>query len=99
MNGPRAPATPPNPDHAPTARLRSSDRKQAAISARLPGVRSAPPIPCSTRAAIGRPMLGATPQSTDATANHVVPMTKMRRRPKRSPSDPPSRISAARLSV
>ena len=49
-NGPIAPATPPSPDHAPTAAARSSLRKLACRIARLPGVSSAAPTPCSTRA-------------------------------------------------
>ena len=50
-NGPIAPATPPSPDHAPTALARSLLRKLAWRIARLPGVSSAAPTPCSTRAA------------------------------------------------
>ena len=51
-NGPTAPATPPNPDQAPTAAARSGPWNDAEISARLPGVSSAPPTPCNARAAM-----------------------------------------------
>ena len=39
------------------------------------------------------------PHSADASANQTTPTRKTRRRPKRSPSEPPSRINAARVSV
>ena len=57
-NGPTAPATPPSPDHAPTAGARSRARKLACRIARLPGVSSAPPTPCRTRAATSTVMFG-----------------------------------------
>ena len=49
--------------------------------ARLPGVSSAPPTPCRARAAISTSAFGATPHSSDASANHTVPMTNTLRRP------------------
>ena len=64
-----------------------------------PGVSSAPPMPCSARAAMSTPMSGASPHSAEASANQITPMRKIRRRPSRSPSAPPSRISPARVSV
>ena len=87
-SGPSAAAMPPSPDQAPIARLRSSERNAPWIIARLPGVSSAPPMPCSTRAAISTSAFGASPHSREARANQIVPMTKTRRRPSRSPSDP-----------
>ena len=98
-NGPIAVATPPSPDQAPIARARSSGANDAWIIARLPGVSSAPPTPCSARAAISSGAVGASPQSSDASANQTTPITKTRRRPYRSPSEPPSRISDASVSV
>ncbi len=95
MNGPSAAAMLPSPVQAPIAFGRSEATKAPWIIARLPGVSSAPPMPCSTRAMISVSGLGARPHSSDATANHVVPITKTRRRPNRSPSDPPSRIRLA----
>ena len=95
MKGPIAPATPPSADHKPTATARSDSRKLACRMAMLPGVRSAPPTPCRIRVATSTPMLGATPQSSDALANHATPMRKMRRLPRRSPSAPASRMNEA----
>ena len=80
-NGPMAVATPPSPDHAPMAAGRSCSANEACRMARLPGVSSAPPTPCRARAAISTPAFGASPHSSDATANQTVPATNIRRRP------------------
>ena len=80
-NGPMAVATPPRPDHAPMAAERSSWANEACRMARLPGVSSAPPTPCRARAAISTPTVGASPHSSDATANQTVPITNILRRP------------------
>ena len=97
-NGPIAPATPLSPDHAPTAAGRSvvaeaglEDRQAARREQRRPDALQDP-------AATSTSMLGATPHSSDAAANHTVPITKTRRRPRRSPSAPPRRISEASAS-
>src|SRR5437588_6839132 len=66
--------------------------------ARLPGVRRAPPRPCTNRAPMSASAVGATAHSSDATVNTPVPIWKMRRRPLRSPSEPPSRMSEASVS-
>ena len=79
--GPTAPAAAPRPDHAPTARARSSGWKDAEMMARLLGTSSAPAAPCSARAAISTPMVGASPQSSEAPLNPISPRMKMRRRP------------------
>ena len=92
-NGPMADATPLSPDQAPMARARSSGRNVASRMARLPGVSSAPPTPCTTRARTRNTAVGATAHSSEPTANTTMPSWKMRLRPNRSPSDPPSRIS------
>ena len=76
-----APAIPPSPDQAPMAGPRSSFRNDASMSASDPGVSSAPPTPCSARAAISISTLGATAHSSEATANHATPITNTRRRP------------------
>jgi hypothetical protein len=68
-NGPTAPAIPPSPDQAPIAAARSGPRNDAEISARLPGVSSAPPTPCRARPATSSSRFGADPHSSDATAN------------------------------
>lgn len=80
-NGPTAAPMPPNPDHRPTARPRSSRWKEAWMSASEPGVRSAPPTPCNARAAISTPAFGASPHSSEAAANHTTPTTNTLRRP------------------
>ncbi len=90
---------PPRPDQAPTAAARSEPWKDDAMIARLPGVSRAPPTPCRARAATSISTLVASPQSNDATANHTTPMTNTRRRPNRSPREPPSRINEASVSV
>ena len=98
-NGPIAVATPPSPDQAPMALERSSGANDAWRIARLPGVSSAAPTPCSARAAIRNPASGARPQASDASANHTVPITKTFRRPWTSPSAPPSSSRPASGSV
>ena len=98
-NGPIAVATPPSPDQAPIARARSFGPKEAWIIARLPGVSSAPPTPCSARAATRAHPVGARPHTKEARANHTTPTRKTRRRPYRSPSTPPSRMNAASVSA
>ncbi|HMD93616.1 MAG TPA: hypothetical protein VKG80_13340 [Trebonia sp.] len=59
--------TPLNPAHVPIAYVRSPGWMDASMIARLAGVISAPPTPCTARAAMSRPMLGAAAHSTDAT--------------------------------
>ena len=66
--------------------------------ARLAGAMSAPPTPWTTRAATSRPVPGAKPQAAEASANQIVPIRKMRRRPNWSPSEPPRRRKAASVS-
>ncbi len=80
-NGPIAAETLPSPDQAPIAWLRSSGWNEPWIIARLPGISSAAPIPCRTRAAIRISGVGASPHSSEASANQTVPMTNTRRRP------------------
>jgi hypothetical protein len=87
--------TPLNPAHVPIACVRSP----GAMVARLAGVISAPPIPCTARAAMSQPMLGAAAHSTDAAVNQLSPARNTRRCPHRSLSEPATRISDARVSV
>ncbi len=98
-NGPTAPATPPSPDHAPIAFIRSPGANDACRIASAPGVSSAPPTPWIARAATRVLTFGARPHSSEPSANHATPTTKIRRRPNRSPREPPSRMKAARVSV
>ena len=80
------------------ARERSSARKEASMMARLAGVSSAPPTPWKTRAAISAEAEGANPQAIEASMNQTTPIRKIRRRPNRSPNEPPRRRKAARVS-
>ena len=98
-NGPIAPKRPPKPAHAPMAGLRSWGRNVASMMARLAGVSSALPTPCTARARTSTRAFGAAPHTIEATVNHTRPKTKMRRRPYRSPSDPPRRRNADSVSV
>src|SRR5438093_1995550 len=77
----------------------STATNTAEMIARLPGASSAPPTPCSMRPAISHPSDGAAAHVADATANQTMPKLKMRRRPKRSPRAPPSRMNDASVSV
>src|SRR6185437_582800 len=86
-NGAIAAETPLNPAHVPIAWVRSPGAKAASMIARLAGVISAPPIPCTARAAMSQPMLGAAAHSTDARVNQLKPARNTRRRPERSLSE------------
>ena len=69
--GPMAAVMEVKPDHVPMARPRSCCEKLALISARLPGTRSAPPIPWSPRATINWRIPGARPhQAEDSGEDH-----------------------------
>ena len=84
------------PDHAvhePIAAPRSSAGNAAMMSASALGVSSAPNAPCRARPAISSSMLGAAAQSTETTPKPATPIENTRRSPKRSPSEPPTRIS------
>ena len=85
--------------HRPTARPRASPSKVAARIASEPGTSSAPAIPCSALAPIRVSSLGAMAQSTEQIANPTRPITNIRRRPKRSPSEPPTSSSETRASM
>jgi hypothetical protein len=88
-----------NPAHVPIACVRSPGWKVASMIARLAGVISAPPTPCTARAAMSHPMPGAAAHNTEARVNQPRPARNTRRRPQRSLNEPASRISAARVSV
>ena len=51
---------------------------------------SAPPSPCTARAATSCPCEVESPQASDAAVKSPIPIRNMRRCPKRSPSRPPS---------
>jgi hypothetical protein len=72
---------PARPDHAPTARPRSSGVKLAESRARLPGTSRAPPMPWTARARISRPRVGASPHKAEAALKATSPTSNSRRRP------------------
>ena len=82
------------PDQVPIARARSSSAKLAAMIAKLPGTRNAPPAPCNARASESTVTSGAAAQPMLATVKPTRPMMNTRLRPIRSPSAPPNSNSA-----
>ena len=97
-SGPTTNAIPVHAVHEPIAPPRSSPGKTAVISARLDGTSSAPAIPWSARATISNTSLGAIAHSAEVTPKPTRPQTKTRRRPRMSPSEPPTRISEPSVS-
>src|ERR1700722_5593200 len=97
--GPIAAVIAVKPDHVPIARPRSVPGNEALITARLPGISSAAPIPCTARVNISQLIDGETPQPPDASANRTTPQTKTLRRPYKSPSEPPTSSSEASSSA
>ncbi len=59
---------------------------------------SAPPSPCTARAATSWPCDVASPQARDAAVKSEMPTRNMRRCPNRSPSRPPSRRNPPKVS-
>ena len=95
------PSTIAMPDHAvqaPIAAPRSLGSKRATISPSVLGTSSAAATPWSARARMSVSIVGAAAQSTLATPKPVSPSVNARRRPYRSPSDPPTNSSAPRVS-
>ena len=83
-----------NPAQVPIARPRTDFGNDALIIARLPGTSIAPPTPCRPRATMSVVASGANAHAAEATANTATPATKTRRRPYRSPADPPTNSNA-----
>ena len=81
------------------ARPRSPTVNDASRMARLPGVSSAAPKPCSIRVVMRNSAPGANPHAAEASANHTTPVRYTRRLPNRSPSEPPISRNAARVRV
>ena len=76
----------------PIAAPRSSPEKTATMMARALGVSRAPKIPCSARKAMSASIDGESAQPSDTMPKPATPSAKIRRSPKRSPSEPPTRI-------
>jgi hypothetical protein len=87
--GPAATARPVIPPHKPMAMPRFSTGKAALIRVRVRGITMAAPAPCSPRAAMRVPTLGATAAAAEAAVKTARPRQNMRLRPNRSPSAAP----------
>ena len=81
MNGPLATARPVIALKTPIAAPRFSVGKAPLRSARPSGMTSAAPAPWTARAAISKPMLGASAQAAEAAENSASPAANPRRRP------------------
>src|SRR6185312_6102733 len=92
-SGPATKKMPVQAVQVPTAAPRSSPSKQAVMIASELGTSSAPATPCRVRPAMSRAELGAIAQIAEVTAKPPSPTRKMRRRPSRSPSEPPTNSS------
>ena len=98
-NGPMATARPPMAPQAPSAAARRSGRTAWLNRVSERGMIMAPPAPCTARAATSTPMLGASAATADAAVNSAMPATKIRRRPRRSPSAAALSSSTAKVNV
>jgi hypothetical protein len=92
-SGPITVDTPLHAVHVPIARPRSDSGNTATIVASPLGTSIAPATPWSARATIRNVASGAIAQKNDVTPNIAVPSANTRRRPNRSLSEPPIRIS------
>jgi hypothetical protein len=79
--GPTAIAVPLSADQIPIAFALSFPSNDAPRIARDSGTRSAPPTPCTARAATSCPGSGAKAHQAEATAKIAAPRTKTRRLP------------------
>ena len=95
--GPMAVAMPVVAPKMPKAVPRSRPRKALASRARPVANTAAPPMPWKARARVSCSTVWAAPHAVDPTVKTTSPMTKTRRRPKRSASDPAVSSRAARL--
>ncbi|HTZ87872.1 MAG TPA: hypothetical protein VMB05_14490 [Solirubrobacteraceae bacterium] len=99
-SAPSEPPTPPIAPHTPSALLRSApSANEVVMIARLAGEITAPPTPCSARAAISIEEESASAQTSEASENNAVPARNTRRRPSRSAARPPSNRKPANVSV
>jgi hypothetical protein len=62
------------------------------------GVSMAPETPCSARATISTPIVGEAAHRADPIPNPATPAVNTRRSPRRSVSEPASRMSALSVS-
>ena len=97
-SGPAMMETAVSDDHVPIAFPRSFAGKTAVMMDKLPGTSSAAPRPCTPRATMSCRTPGAKPHQIEAAAKTATPVPNTRTRPRRSPSEPPARMSAERTS-
>ncbi|CFM14915.1 Uncharacterised protein [Bordetella pertussis] len=82
------------------ARARSAGSVNSVmISDRATAETTAPPRPCTARAATSMACPWAIPQASEASVNSVRPARNMRRWPSRSPSRPPSSRKQPKVSI
>ena len=98
-SGPMASPRPETPVHIPMTRGSSRRRKTWASSDSDRGASSAAPAPCAVRDPISMAELAERPPAADPAANSSRPATNILRRPRRSPSLPPSRTSPAKATT
>ncbi len=97
--GPKATAEPVIAPQAPMALPRWPGGNAEQARARLSGEISAAEAPCTARAAMSSPGVAAVAHAADAAVNTARPATNIRRRPSRSPSAAPARISTPKAST
>jgi len=86
--------------HTPSAFVRSAPSANVVVMIEsAAGETSAPPSPCSARAATSCPDVVASPLSSEATEKMVTPHRNSLRRPIRSPALPPSSRKPPNTSV
>jgi hypothetical protein len=95
MNGPLSVANPVSPRYSPIALPRRAGGNTALISVSDSGSTIAAPTPCTARAVISAPMLGASAHATEPSVNTASPTVNTRRRPNRSPRAAPVSNSTA----
>ena len=97
--GPSATPRPDTPDQMPSASPRLSAAKASLSRVSDSGVITAPPRPCTARAAISASVVGASAAAAEATVKIATPDANTVRRPSRSPSAAAVRRNTAKLSV
>jgi hypothetical protein len=95
--GPMASAIAETPAQIPIAMPRSRTAKVAEMIESVAGIINAAPTPWTARAEISSDALEERPQKSDDAVNTTRPITKIRRRPRRSPSLPPVSRSDANV--
>ncbi|OIQ79190.1 hypothetical protein GALL_390710 [mine drainage metagenome] len=98
-NGPSATANPLAAPQAANAAPRRAGGTAALKIVRVNGRTSAPPAPCTARAATSQPAVGANAAAALAKVNTDNPRANMRRRPNRSPRAAPVSRRTPKLRV